>query len=308
MNRWLMVISCIACLWACNTHIKEAVVKGKVTNALGSRLYVEICGQDSLLQTRLDSTGHFSFEFSLSDGAYVRLVNGKAALPLYVTPGMIINLEMDAQKLREGDYASIVFNEGLNGETQMMLDFYSKQWFPSSQEMFVCSPAEFKHLISQVVRYNDSIIDAFGVESGTACDPLFVKLFKYQVKVPFAMSYFYYPMYHSLLVKQDTAAVPDNFNIFDNTLPKNDSLVYNKVYRYKTYEVAYWNDRISTAMLNEQVPDSNVVATYFEKLSALQLLPQISMDVAQAFFSQQVEGLSLDEKALVEKYINVLKD
>ena len=85
-------------------------------------------------------------------------------------------------------------------------------------------------------------------------------------------------------------------------------MVYNKVYRYKTYEVAYWNDRISTAMLNEQVPDSNVVATYFEKLSALQLLPQISLDVAQAFFTQQVEGLSLDEKALVEKYINVLKD
>ena len=71
-----------------------------------------------------------------------------------------------------------------------MLDFYSKQWFPSSHEMFVCSPAEFKHLISQVVRYNDSIIDAFGGESGAACDPLFVKLFKYQVKVPFAMSYF----------------------------------------------------------------------------------------------------------------------
>ncbi len=67
-------------------------------------------------------------------------MNGKAAFPLYLAPGMKLRVEMDAAKIKNGEYGSVVFPEGINKETRMMIHYYENQWFPSTEELFIYTP------------------------------------------------------------------------------------------------------------------------------------------------------------------------
>ena len=243
--------------------------------------------------------GAFEAYLPLEQAGYVRLANGKAAFPIYLQPGKRVRLKMDVKKVLEGDYVSVEFLEGSNSETRMMVDYYQKQWFPSTQEMFVFSPSDFKQFMDSIVRFNDSIISAF-VKKNT-CDPAFVKLFRIQVKVPLAASYFYYPMYHSLLNRDDKSEIPTDFNIFDRMLPKNDIEVYRKVYRYKIYEVSYWNSLLGEKLADRMSEPEQFVNAYIDELNKLGLHEQIRDDIGNNFVMQYCNELP-------EKAVSILKN
>lgn len=288
----------IACLWACNPS-NEVKIAGDLQNFKGNKLFFEICAQDTTISMLLDSTGTFNVQLPLDEAGYVRMVNGKAVIPLYLKPGRNVEMSLDVNKVREGDYETIKFSEGDCAETRMMFDYYQKQWFPETQEMFVLPPVDFKQMMDSIVRYNDAIIFAF-VKSNP-CDPEFVRLFRIQVKVPLAASYFYYPMYHSLLNREDQSEEPDEFNIFDEMLPKNDVNIYQKVYRYKIYEVSYWNNLLGEKLADLMEDPVQFVNAYIDELNKLGLYQQIRDDVGNNFVMQNYDKLPVEAQ-------NVLKD
>lgn len=299
-NHFILI--CMACLWACHTNInREAIVSGEVSHAVGNKMSLEICGQDTILQTTLDSMHHFMLQIPLSEGTYARLSNGKTAIPLYLAPGKKIELDIDIQKIKKGDYSSVLFKSGGDKENRLMTFYYEHQYFPSSQELFSRPPKDFQKLMRETVIYNDSLIDHFLNADSERYDQKFVKRFKLQVKVPLAMSYFYYPTYHPLIDPRDTTSYPENFNIFDRMLPKNTPEIYNSVYRYKTYETSYWNNLL--AMDLEKVEEHDLVNAYFDRLTDLNLHPQIATDVARSFFNQQITGLSQEEIQQIKQRI-----
>ena len=294
--RWCMFLW-IACLWACNPN-NEVTVSGSLLNYKGNKLFFEICGQDTTIASILDSTGRFEARIPLKEAGYVRLANGKVAMPLYLKPGSTVQIEMDVQKLREGNYGSVKLIKGNNPETRMMVDYYEKQWFPSTQEMFVLPPADFKQIMDSIVRYNDAIITGFVKK--TPCDPEFERLFRIQVKVPLAASYFYYPMYHALLNREDQSEEPDHFNIFDEMLPKNDVDVYQRVYRYKIYEVSYWNNLLGEKLADLMSEPERFVNAYIDELNKLGLHQQIRDDVGNNFVMQYYSELPGDARQVLQ--------
>ena len=293
----LMIFLWIACLLACNSNDKTPV-KGDLQNYKGKKVYFEICGQDTTIAVVLDSVGAFEANLPLKEAGYVRLANGKAAVPLYLRPGKNLQVKMDVRKVQNGDYKSVEFLQGDCAETQMMLDYYQKQWFPSTQEMFVLPPADFKQMMDSIVRYNDAIITEFVKK--TPCDPEFERLFRIQVKVPLAASYFYYPMYHSLLNREDQSEEPDHFNIFDEMLPKNDIGVYQKVYRYKIYEVSYWNNLLGEKLADLMSEPERFVNAYINELNKLGLHQQIRDDVGNNFVMQYYNELPEDARQVLQ--------
>ena len=294
--KWYIALW-IACLWACNP-IHGVKVSGDLLHYKGDKLYFEICGQDTTITVALDSTGNFETILPLKETGYVRLANGKAAFPLYLLSGKSVRLKMDVKSVQEGDYESVEFLEGDNPETRMMVDYYQKQWFPSTQEMFVLPPADFKQFMDSIVRFNDRIISAF-VEKNT-CDPAFVQLFRMQVKVPLAASYFYYPMYHSLLNREDKSETPADFNIFDRMLPKNDINVYRSVYRYKIYEVSYWNNLLGEKLADLMSEPERFVNAYIDELNKLGLHEQIRDDIGNNFVMQYYNELPEEAVAILK--------
>lgn len=283
----LVIIFLIACLWACNQSVSmEAEVSGKLSNYKGKKVFFEICGRDSVVKSDIDTAGYFAVRFDMPEGSYVRMVNGKAVLPLYVAPGSKMRIEMDAEQVKDGKYETVVFKEGDNKETRMLLDYYQKQWFPATQEMFVLPPAEFKQMIDSVIRFNDQVIDQFLVSDAALYDSAFVKMFKLQIKVPFAASYYYYPMYHSLMNPSDSSEVPADFNLFDKILPKNNPMIYNGVYRYKTYEVSYWNNLLSQKLQAVAGEPQQFFNAYIDELNKLNLNQQIRDDVGNNLIMQ----------------------
>lgn len=292
----LMMFLWIACLLACNSNDKTPV-KGDLQNYKGKKVYFEICGQDTTIAVVLDSMGAFEANLPLKEAGYVRLANGKAAVPLYLRPGKNLQVKMDVRKVQNGDYKSVEFLQGDCAEIQMMLDYYQKQWFPSTQEMFVLPPADFKQMMDSIVRYNDAIITEFVKK--TPCDPEFERLFRIQVKVPLAASYFYYPMYHALLNREEESEVPDHFNIFDEMLPKNDVDVYRKVYRYKIYEVSYWNNLLGERLAGLMSEPERFVNAYMDELNKLALHEQIRDDVGNNFVMQYYNELPEDARQVL---------
>lgn len=294
----------IACLWACNPD-NEVTVSGSLLNYKGNKLLFEICGQDTAITAMSDSTGRFEVRLPLKEAGYVRLANGNVAVPLYLKPGQTVQIEMDVQKVREGNYEVMKLMKGDNPETKMMLDYYKKQWFPSTREMFVLPPVDFKQTMDSIVRYNDAIITDFVKK--TPCDPAFERLFRIQVKVPLAASYFYYPMYHSLLNRDDRSEEPEHFNIFDEMLPKNDINIYHKVYRYKIYEVSYWNNLLGEKLAELMTEPEQFVNAYIAELNKLGLHQQIRDDVGNNFVMQYYKQLPGDaQQVLRNRYKEVV--
>lgn len=125
-------------------------------------------------------------------------------------------------------------------------------------------------------------------------------MFRIQVKVPLAASYFYYPMYHSLLNREDQSEEPDHFNIFDEMLPKNDIGVYQKVYRYKVYEVSYWNNLLGEKLAGLMSEPEQFVNAYIDELNKLGLHEQIRDDVGNNFVMQYYNELP-EEAVLILK-------
>ena len=292
-----MMFLWIACLLACNSNDRTPV-RGNLQNCKGKKVYFEICRQDTTITVALDSVGNFEINLPLREAGYVRLANGKAAFPLYLQPGEKVQVKMDVEKVQNGDYKSVELVEGNNPETRMMVDYYEKQWFPSTQEMFVLPPVDFKQMMDSIVRHNDAIITNFVKK--TPCDPEFERLFRIQVKVPLAASYFYYPMYHSLLNREDQSEEPDHFNIFDEMLPKNDIGVYQKVYRYKVYEVSYWNNLLGEKLAGLMSEPEQFVNAYIDELNKLGLHEQIRDDVGNNFVMQYYNELP-EEAVLILK-------
>ena len=66
---------------------------------------------------------------------------------------------------------------------------------PLYGELFIYTPAEFRELLDTIVGYNDGLIEDFLKADSSGYDRDFADLFKLQVKVPLAVSYFYYPVY-----------------------------------------------------------------------------------------------------------------
>lgn len=302
----ITMIFLIACLWACNQNVnKEAEVTGKLTNHKGNNVYFEVCGQDSMVKTIIDSAGCFSAKLDMPEGSYVRMMNGKAVLPLYLAPGGRLKVEMDAELVKDGKYETVVFPEGCCKETRMLMDYYQKQWFPATQEMFVLTPVEFRQMMDSVIRFNDLVIDRFLAADAEKYDTGFIKMFKLQVKVPFAASYFYYPMYHGLMNPEDTSDIPTDFNIFNKMLPKNDSVVYNRVYRYKTYEVSYWNNLLSLKLASLSGEPEKFFNAYIDELNKLDLNEQIRDDVGNNLIMQYVGSVP---KEVVDIFKNRYKE
>lgn len=302
----MKLITClgIACLMACNSN-ENLSIKGHLQHYKAKNIKFEICAQDTTISASIDSSGYFEATLPLKESGYIRISNSKATLPIYAEPKQNIQIEADIQKLREGDYHSVKMVRGDCPETQMMIDYYQKQWFPSTEEMFVLPPTAFRQLIDSVVRFNDSLITRF-IESNP-CHAEFVELFRLQVKIPLATSYFYYPMYHALLNPQDKSETPEDFNIFDGMLPKNNIGIYRKVYRYKTYEISYWNHFLQNKLSHLRNQPALYVSAYIEGLAKLKLEEQIRDDIAFGFISQQYRNLPEDAVTVLrQRYEDII--
>lgn len=99
-----------------------------------------------------------------------------------------------------------------------------------------------------------------------------------------------------MLNPQDQSEIPEDFNIFDEILPKNDSMIYNKVYRYKTYEISYWNEKIAQELKDFSGEPAQYFNVWFDKLSALHLCPQIAGDVAHSFIMRHAKEMTPKSK------------
>lgn len=301
----------MACMFfACHSIIiaqKNAIISGKVKNPIKNKITIDIPSYNKRISLDLDKKGKFSEEFEVKNAVYARISNGKATIPAYLSPGTNLKVTFDARKLSKKDYKNVSIN-CKNPETKMMINYYSKQLFPASEEMFGLTPKEFKKKMKYVANHNDSIISVYS-KKNKYIDTAFVNLFRIQVKVPLAISYFYYPTYHAMMVPDDKSEYPENFNIFDDTLPKNNLKIYNSVYRYKTYVVSFWNLALSSYASKENAKGIDFINNYIDILKKMKLKQAIKDDVANNFIKENYKKSSNEGKEIIKKrYSEILKN
>lgn len=315
--KLLLILVVMACsLGACH-NIKKASgdaeqgyakVSGKVVNFKKERIAIQLMGVDTLVYLPIDENGVFMGEVLMNGFTYARICNGKFAVPAYLYPGVEMNIEFDVDQIKKMDYSNVKLQGKNIGETKMMLDYYQKQIFPSSQELFVLNPVDFKKKMLEVSAHNLKLVDDY-VAANKSLNKKIVDMFKVQLQVPLAASYFYYPMYHGMFCPKDKTPKPEGFNIFDERLPKNDIEVYNKVYRYKTYEVSFWNNAILAKVAQFQGNMVKFANAYVDVLKALKINQQIKDDVANNLMNQFYNQLSEDGKAVLKsRYKEVMKN
>lgn len=298
----------LACsLWACQPK-NEAHVAGTLTNPKGDKVYVQIHGLEKPVVLPLDSTGHFEGVIPAKEAYYGRICNGKAKLPAYINGGVDLKVAMDVKEVAQGEYKNVKVEGEKVKETRMMVKYFQNQLFPSTEELFVLSPIEFKMKIQSVIAHNAKLVDDF-TKANEGMDEHFVDLFKIQIQLPFAVSFLYYPMYHSMFVPNDQSKVPENFNFFVNQLPRNDIEIYNKVPRYKSYEVSIWNNEILAAIAPFQPDLEKYFNAYVDEVKKLEINSQIKEDVANNLLASNYKPAPDNIKEIFRtRYKEILTD
>lgn len=317
MKRILVLVLVAGLFGACHSLKKTAaesskdyaLVKGTVKNQDSPKVYVQIFGNDKVEILEVDDKGNFEGKINMNDFAYARICNGKkAAIPAYIAPGVELSLTFDVAEVKNGNFSGVKVKGKDTEETEMMVKYYQKQIFPQTQELFVLKPVDFRNKMTEITAANEKIVDDF-VSKNKGLNPEFVRLFKLQIQVPLASSYFYYPMYHNMMAPNDKSEVPADFNIFDDKLPKNDVNVYSKVYRYKTYEVSYWNNYLLSQVAHLQGDMEKFFSTYMDKLEALKLNQMIQDDIANNLIFQNYKGVPDNIKEILKKrYKELIKN
>jgi hypothetical protein len=278
MRKLLIILGLASFILACQPS-NEALISGTITNPVGDKVYVEIHGQDKPVTLSIDSAGYFEGRIQIEDAIYGRISNGKAKLPAYINAGVELKVAFDVKDVAHGDYSNVKIEGDKVKETQMMVNYYQNQMFPSSKELFILSPIDFKNKIKEAVTHNEKLIDDF-VSVNTDLDKHFVDLFKIQIQLGLASSYFYYPMYHSMFAPNDKSPVPADFNFMIDRLPKNDLEVYNKVPRYKPYEVTIWTNQILEKIAPFREDTEKYFNSYVDEIIKLDIHSEIKEDVA----------------------------
>lgn len=277
--RKLLIILGLACsIWACQAN-NEALISGTITNPVGDKVYVQIHGQDKPVTLSIDSIGYFEGSIQIKDAIYGRIANGKAKLPVYINSGVNLKVNFDTKDVAHGDYSNVKIEGEKVKETQMMVNYYQNQMFPSSKELFVLSPIDFKNKIKEAISHNEMLVNNF-VSVNSDLDLHFIDLFKIQIQLGLASSFFYYPMYHSMFAPNDKSAVPADFNYLIAKLPQNNIEVYNKVPRYKTYEVTIWNNQILEKIAPLREDTEKYFNAYVDEIKKLDIHSEIKEDVA----------------------------
>lgn len=83
-------------------------------------------------------------------------------------------------------------------------------------------------------------------------------------------------------------------------LPKNDIDVYQKVYRYKIYEVSYWNNLLGEKLADLMSEPEHFVNAYIDELNKLGLHQQIRDDVGNNFVMQYYNELPEDARQVLQ--------
>ena len=314
----ILILVVVACLFGACHNLKKATdkveegyaeVSGTVVNYKSNKVVVQIFGNDTVVSLPVDEKGNFKGRIFMKDFAYARVCSGnKAAVPAYLAPNVELNLQFDVALVNKGDFNKVKVTGKNVVETKMMVDYYKKQLFPASQELFVLNPVDFKQKMIEVSAHNEKVINDF-VAKNKSLDNNFVDMFKIQVQVPLAVSYFYYPMYHQMFCPKDKSKTPEDFNIFDKRLPKNDMGVYTKVYRYKTYEVSYWNNLLLGKVAHLQGDMVKFFNTYIDELKNLELNQMIKDDVANNLVMQNYKGVPENIKSILKaRYKEIVKN
>jgi len=282
MRKFLILIfacSIGACVFAKDTNF---IIKGNGSFLNDKSVSIEIPASDTTINISV-SEGHFSQELSIDQGQYARLLIGKQVFPLWLKPKGKLKLNLKINNLDFTTFKDIVLNPQKNQETLLMNDFYAVQELPQKEEIFPLVPEEFK---AQIIAYNAKnigMVDDLTVLYSKV-DTAFVRLFKYQTQVPLAFNYFYYPQFHHMMNPNDESDIPEDFNIFNTLLPKNDLYVYSNVYRYPLYENSYWHNSILAEIDAGSYSDINSLATDYKKqLASKHLDPAIVRNIMLIF-------------------------
>jgi len=313
----ILILVVVACLFGASHNLKKATdkveegyakVSGTVVNYKSNKGLVQVFGNDTVVSFPIDEKGNFKGEIFMKDFAYARICSGKSAVPAYLAPNVELNLKFDVVLVKKGDFNKVKVSGKNVDETKMMVDYYQKQLFPSSQELFVLKPVDFKNKMIEVSAHNEKVINDF-VAKNKSLDNNFVDMFKIQVQVPLAASYYYYPMYHGMFNPKDKSETPKDFNIFDKRLPKNDIGVYTKIYRYKTYEVSYWNNLLLSKVAHLQGDMVKFFNTYIDELKNVELNQMIKDDVANNLINQNYKAVPENIKSILKsRYKEILKN
>ena len=268
-----------------NNKSDYALLSGDVKNFEGHKAAINIVNGNRVLPIEFDEKGHFENRIMMKDISYVRVVIGKATVPVYLAPKVKLRLRFDVENVLKGDYSKVKIKGNASAETKMLLVYYTSQAFPDSQTAFKLTPVDFKNKMVEVSEHNLAIIDKFA-KKHKSINSKFVSMFKLQSLVSLTPFIYSYPMYHSMMVPNDKSEYPEGFNIIDSKLPKNDIYVYNSVYRYKIYEVSYWNNYLLAKVNNLKSDLARFFNAYIDELLSLKLNSQIQDDVANNMIMQ----------------------
>ena len=262
-----------------------ALLSGDIKNFEGHKAAINIVNGNRVLPIKFDKKGHFENRIMMKDMSYVRVMVGKSTVPVYLAPKVKLRLRFDVENVLKGDYSEVKIKGNATIETIMLLKYFENQLYPSSQTAFKLLPIDFKNRMTEVSEHNLSIIDKFA-QKHKSINSKFVAMFKLQSLVSLTPFVFSYPMYHHMMVPNDKSEYPEGFNIIDNKLPKNDIYVYNSVYRYKIYEVSYWNNYLLAKIDNLKSDLVTFFNAYIDELLSLKLNFQIQDDVANNMIMQ----------------------
>ncbi|TLX77053.1 TlpA family protein disulfide reductase [Labilibacter sediminis] len=252
----LFFLGFITLLFACNPK-PYVTINGVINNSVDDVIIIS----NSLHETSDTLTiteKKFNGTIEVKQPGFYQLENGKYGIRIYLKPGSNINLELDINKLKNADYASVVISGKGSDESKLMNDLKSFDISKDLRQILTLPADSFETTIKN--NYTDIVnkIDSF--KNNDASTPYFYDRIELIHKIEMCEKYMLYTQYHKRL-SNDTLPIPEPFYKIGDDIALDNESYYKELKTYKYFVLKTHDAKIQKQLKDENLKKGSVEYT-----------------------------------------------
>lgn len=303
--------------FAC-TQEKTASINGKITSPLAETVEVQIHYSGQTNTATLAEDGTFSMQIAVEKEYMASLKNGKLSVPLFLTPGAAINIELNVDELKNKNSSGTKITGEGSEATAFLYSLSHSGMKEGIMELLKMPVDTFTSKMNAAQKASNEAIAAY--KNDHAPSAKFIQIAEMNQKVDFAQKYDYYINFHKRYAPNDDTPMPESFQAYIDEIPVDNYELCKELPAYKYYLAKHFNSKITEELAADTTLKPQTVAytkKNIEAILALEVLQEIKDELGYRLISsysyspdsiQQVYKAHYKELIKQDKYIKSFEE
>ncbi len=224
------------------TKEETVTISGKISNPLAKIVTIHISYLDQTDTIVLAEDGTFTTEINTTEEYFGLLKNGNLRVSIYLIPGTSVNIELDADEMKDRNHASTKITGAGSEQTAFLLLLEGMAKKQNGKTLLKLPVDSFAKKMDDIRKISEKEIQDFKAKYSPSVK--FIENVKLIQKIEFVKMYKKYIKYYSRNFPYDSTPIPNSFQSFIDEVPVDDFETCKEISSYKYYVFSHYENII----------------------------------------------------------------